>query len=490
MATSFPISYTWSPITSNQSSVVVNPKSTTVYSVTATHSGSCTSQKSVTVTVNNNISITQSNPSSLQPWLTSGSRMNLTITGLNNPVWSENEAHIVLVNPSSATVTVRSNVSPSTVMPNSTVTVSGSNVSPGCPTSASTTVFGINANFFPNGLITNCDGNNTKVLTAVLPFAGVQNYRFDWYKITNSSPVFVSSGNTLSVTKTGSGLAVGNARYFPQVVPINTSFPIAGNQSSVLADIKFSTQPTPVTQGTSPQNAILLDICVPVTVDNLCYANTYQPTLNINPSGDVYFYIVGAPVLPGFSPTGVEQTVGYDFEMCSKFNLPSALILPGDLATGDSFSTIHDNNTDNNPNLCKRGNYINPIMRRGRRYEIVVEGVANNRGPFTVKYTGVTGRPECSNFRKGTVNASNIIENTELNATIVANPLTTSIDITLPSADISKVSIVNLQGQEVKSLEMNTSSAQIPVAELSNGIYLVNVHQNGQLFNAKVNISK
>lgn len=493
----FTVSYVWSPATNlNPSnglapSVVASPKSTTTYTVVATRSDGCSAARQVSVAVTNNIAITQSNPSSLLPWITSASKMNLTVTGLSNPVWSENEAAIALQNTSSATVTVRSTVSHSTPMPNTTITVTGTNVNPGCPASASVTVLGVNAFFLPNGLVTNCDGNNTKVLTAPIPPAGVLNYRFDWYRLTTSSPVLVGSGTSLSVTKTG----LGTGRYYAKVVPINTALSGGGNESTVLADVRFSTQATPVTQGTSPANAIPLTCGVPVTVDNLCYTNTHTGYCAINnEGGDIFFTFPQAPILPfdnihSFPPPHPYQAVTYLSDICADFDVEA--LLKDRANTCDRVeSQLTSSVPCYKPFIGYNGLNTNTYLLRGYGNEIMVVQ-SMGRGLITVTYKGLNnGSNNCVGARKAVVNSDHTDENSEINANIVLNNQTNHIDVKLPSEAESKLTILNMLGQEVKSGAYTGASYQVPFAELSNGVYLININQNGVMFNTKVNINQ
>ena len=83
------------------------------------------------------------------------------------------------------------------------------------------------------------------------------------------------------------------------------------------------------------------------------------------------------------------------------------------------------------------------------------------------------------------------IENLELkeNVRVYPNPFSTGINIENSTSDpIKKITVLNLMGPEVKTMEFSeVVNAKIAVADLESGMYILNIHfENGELTSQKI----
>ncbi|NLF42292.1 MAG: T9SS type A sorting domain-containing protein [Bacteroidales bacterium] len=84
------------------------------------------------------------------------------------------------------------------------------------------------------------------------------------------------------------------------------------------------------------------------------------------------------------------------------------------------------------------------------------------------------------NFERGTYTYYSK-ENNEIEFTCFPNPASDFITISLPGSDFVKVSIMNLHGQVLSTRVENSRKFQIPVNDLSQGIYFINVERGGKM---------
>lgn len=173
-------SYTWQPGGQSGNSIIVNPTTTTVYTVTGT-TGSCSSTATVTLTVNPNPTV---NASASPATVCMGQVSNLTANGANTYLWMPG-------NLTGSSI----NVTPNTT---TTYTVTGTSVS-GCTSTATVTV-SVNPNASISASATNpiiCMGGCTD-LTA----GGGATYTWNPGGLSGST-VNVCPGTTTTYTVTG-----------------------------------------------------------------------------------------------------------------------------------------------------------------------------------------------------------------------------------------------------------------------------------------------
>jgi hypothetical protein len=170
-------SFTWSTGQTG-ASIVVNPTTTTTYTVTGTSNG-CSGSASVTVFVNEAVNVVASaSPSTICP----GGSATLTASGATNFTWSTGQTGAsIIVNPSTTT----------------TYTVTGTNAA-GCSASASVTVF-------VNGSITVTASASPSTIcpggSASLTASGATN--FTWSTGQTGASIVVNPSATTTYTVTG-----------------------------------------------------------------------------------------------------------------------------------------------------------------------------------------------------------------------------------------------------------------------------------------------
>lgn len=132
--------------------------------------------------------------------------------------------------------------------------------------------------------------------------------------------------------------------------------------------------------------------------------------------------------------------------------------------------------------------YSIPTAKPGSSYTFLAD--LRRPGYCSSLYAEITYTvPSICGARKSVVNAD-IVNDDEVNATIILNQNTQSIDISLPNDKLSNISVVNMQGQLVKPIEMNSASTKISISEFNVGTYIVDVKQDGQSFTHKVQVVK
>jgi hypothetical protein len=250
LTTSGANSYTWST-GSNSASIIVNPTSTTVYTVTGSNSNGCTGVKTETIIVGTSpvISINSSTPSVCQ-----GNSVTLTASGASTYTWSNGIANGNAFVPSStASYTVTGGNTCGTGSAVVSVTV---NPLPNITASASSTVVCLGSTVtlsgsggvsysWSNGVINNSPFTPTSTLTYFMTGTDANGCQSTVSKIVNVNPLpnvtanasstFVCSGSSMIVYGSGANTYTWSGGVYDNVVfspTISATYTVTGTDAN------------------------------------------------------------------------------------------------------------------------------------------------------------------------------------------------------------------------------------------------------------------
>ncbi len=81
------------------------------------------------------------------------------------------------------------------------------------------------------------------------------------------------------------------------------------------------------------------------------------------------------------------------------------------------------------------------------------------------------------------------ISDMEQNVSVYPNPATSVLNVTA-DANIETVEVMNLMGQTIQSVNANDMNAQVDVANLSNGVYMLRIHTENGIVNKKFTVAR
>lgn len=205
-------SYTWYPMVTNGASVVVNPSSTTIYTLAAKDPTNCASIKTITVTIGPPPTVSTATTLNICP----GSTASLTATGANSYSWSNGATGSVNV------VTINTST---------TFVVTGSN-GPGC---SDTETISISSNTFlvvNNASVTACPGN-----PIILGAGGALTY--NWSTSATTPSIVVTPSANAVYTVTGNDGTCNESKYITVNIDPNMYTPsfttCAGTAATLIA---------------------------------------------------------------------------------------------------------------------------------------------------------------------------------------------------------------------------------------------------------------
>lgn len=104
---------------------------------------------------------------------------------------------------------------------------------------------------------------------------------------------------------------------------------------------------------------------------------------------------------------------------------------------------------------------------------------------YNVKYDSLVTVPVCDSskiVKSGISEVENIIES------VYPNPANDYVNVNLKYNNDAVIRIYNIMGQAIKTLYTNKINNNIKIGDLSAGMYIINVEQNGQRFSTKLSI--
>ena len=107
-------------------------------------------------------------------------------------------------------------------------------------------------------------------------------------------------------------------------------------------------------------------------------------------------------------------------------------------------------------------------------------GMSSSNASFSCHYPRMGAKFSCSECE--IVNVPEIEKN---NPTVYPNPATNNFTVNLGNDEKANIQLFNIVGQQVYS-ETITGTAQVNVANLNSGVYMLKINQNGKVYTTKV----
>jgi hypothetical protein len=259
-----------------------------------------------------------------------------------------------------------------------------------------------------------------------------------WLVVDGSSKWGASSANSNSYTSA----FFDNAVAIPSLASITANFTRTGNTVTVSGNV------TPVQPFTT--STLKLRIAVLET----------RTTKNVKNNGETEFFNVMKKMLPNASGTAVSFTAGTAVPYTQSFTFPGSYRLPND---GQAASII---------NLATE----NSVEEFGNLFAIV----------FLQDDADKTVWQSASTAPDGALSVNEI---SDLGLTLYPNPATSSFNVTFSGNNSNgSVRIIDLNGKEVLSQNINSLNGNINCDQLTNGIYFVELTVDGKSAVKKLNI--
>lgn len=133
---------------------------------------------------------------------------------------------------------------------------------------------------------------------------------------------------------------------------------------------------------------------------------------------------------------------------------------------------------------CDNGN--NPIP--GATNQIFNPTVSGNYA-VEISTSGCTSNSACTQVTIGGGNPSSVIENEALNFNIYPNPANSNVSVSNVTAG-STVTIIDVMGKRVYATKAVNTTIDLSVENLSNGLYFIEIENNGAVAQKKLVVSK
>ncbi len=259
-----------------------------------------------------------------------------------------------------------------------------------------------------------------------------------WLTVDGSSKWGASSANSNSYTTA----FFDNAVAVPSLASITANFTRTGNAVTVSGNV------TPVQPFTNTN--LKLRIAVLET----------RTTRNVKNNGETEFFNVMKKMLPNATGTAVSFTAGTAVPYTQSFTFPGSYRLPAD---GQAASII---------NLSTE----NSVEEFGNLFAIV----------FLQDDADKTVWQSASTAPDGALSVNEI---SDLGLTLYPNPATSSFNVTFSGNNSNgSVRIIDVNGKEVLSQNINSLNGNINCDQLTNGIYFVELTVDGKSAVKKLNI--
>lgn len=97
-------------------------------------------------------------------------------------------------------------------------------------------------------------------------------------------------------------------------------------------------------------------------------------------------------------------------------------------------------------------------------------------------------------FRKAQISSS-LVETrsaiaTEQTVSVYPNPATSILNVVLSTEMPATISLIDISGKIVDTIDTDSKRIRIDVSDLSSGLYVISVNQNGKHFSKRVLIKK
>lgn len=272
-------SYSWAPINSNLSTVVVSPTISTIYTITGTNTLGCISIKTLTISVSSNPTLTVTSPSSI----CAGGSANLVATGATVYSWMPGSytTNSINVTPSSTTI----------------YTVIGAN-SVGCISAPKT----ITLTLKPKPSLTVSPSSSIVCPGTIINISAAGANSYSWNIGSTSASISVSPSLTsvYSVTGTTNGCqSVENATV--QIIPTSTLaiVPSSSVLCGTFVPVSFTVSPAnSYTWTSSPSSPIIAGIITPNVFSTVLNSTTTFTVRSKTISGCINQGVITVTVLP------------------------------------------------------------------------------------------------------------------------------------------------------------------------------------------------
>jgi len=443
-------SFVWSNGSTNTS---INVTSAGTYTVIASNSNGCTASTSAIVNVYESPTVTISGNSSI----CDGGVTTLTAEGGNSYLWSTGFP--------GASINVNAAGTYSVI-------ATGAN---GCTSSATMTVVQYSApEVSITGNTTVCEGSSTTITAN----GGVS---YQWSTGETGASISVDSFGVYSVTATGNGgcTATANATVFVSSAPtpsISGNLHICDNETTTLtANGGDSYMWSNGSTGNSIEVSNGGTYSVIVSNANGCTAMTsanveagHSVTNSITETAETEFIWNGQT----YTATGDYTQSFMAANGCDSIVTLHLTITGGQQVQHYNIFVISNNNdygTTTGTGVYEENEVVTITASANEGYEFVSWNDGNTE---SIRQIVVTGD---ATYIATFIPATGIEETSALEIALFPNPATDILNIT-SSETISEIEIVNVMGQVVRKIEVNSDNAVCDVEDLKAGVYVVRIH--------------